>query len=318
VIVVPLIVHGPHLRRAVVRHRRVGPPVTRRPIFQFAEDLAYRAALAVENARAYRQVNAANRAKDEFLATLSHELRTPLNAVLVGAHAAGRRGQPCEDGAAFEVIERNAAAQLDLVEDLLDLSRIITGKFRLNVASSIWPAAIDAAVEAVQPAATAKGITIQVESDPDANVVIGDERRLQQAVWNMLSNAIKFTSGSGHVTVTRRRKDANVESKCETRGTASSRRCCRSSSIVSARATAARRGRTWASSRLAIVRHVVELHGGTVGVTSAGKGQGSTFLVSLPVVPASIASTRRRARGADGSQTSADHARRRPRPRRRR
>jgi signal transduction histidine kinase/ActR/RegA family two-component response regulator len=256
--------------------------------FQFAQDMAYRAALAVENARAYRQASSANRAKDEFLATLSHELRTPLNAVLGWARMLCEGTiSPARMPRAFEVIERNAAAQLDLVEDLLDLSRIITGKFRLNVDAVELGAAIDAAVEAIQPAATAKGITVDVVADQDPGVVIGDEARLQQAVWNLLSNAIKFTPPSGRVTVARRRRDEEVEIEVTDTGEGVD------ASVLPFVFDRFRQGDSGTTRThmglglgLAIVRHIVELHGGRVSVSSAGRGQGATFKISLPVLPA--------------------------------
>jgi signal transduction histidine kinase/ActR/RegA family two-component response regulator len=286
VMVVPLVAHGHTFGALSFVTAESGRQYTDAD-FQFAQDLAYRAAMAVENARAYRQVHAANRAKDEFLATLSHELRTPLNAVLGWARML-REGKvsPVKMAHAFEVIERSAAAQVGLVEDLLDLSRIITGKFRLNVGVVDLAAAIDAAVEAVQPAATAKGIAIQVVAEPDASDMIGDEQRLQQAIWNLLSNAIKFTAGPGRVTIARRRRGGDVE--IEVRDTGQGVEAAVQPFIFDRFRQAdsgTTRAHTGLGLGLAIVRHIVELHGGRVSVTSAGQGQGSTFLVSLPVVP---------------------------------
>jgi signal transduction histidine kinase len=285
VMVVPLVAHGHTFGALSFVTAESGRQYTDAD-FQFAQDLAFRAAMAVENARAYRQLNAANRAKDEFLATLSHELRTPLNAVLGWARML-REGKvsPMKMTHAFEVIERSAAAQVGLVEDLLDLSRIITGKFRLNVGVVDLAAAIDAAVEAVQPAATAKGIAIQVVADPDASDMIGDEQRLQQAIWNLLSNAIKFTAGPGRVTITRRRRGGDVE--IEVRDTGQGVEAAVQPFIFDRFRqgdSGTTRAHTGLGLGLAIVRHIVELHGGRVSVASAGKGQGSTFLVSLPVV----------------------------------
>jgi two-component sensor histidine kinase len=233
-------------------------------------------------------VNAANRAKDEFLATLSHELRTPLNAVLGWARML-REGTigPGKMHRAYEVIERNATAQLDLVEDLLDLSRIITGKFRLNVGVVDLSAAIDSAVEAIQPAAVAKGISVKVDADVDAGVVIGDEARLQQAVWNLLSNAIKFTPAGGNVTVSRRRLNGDLEIDVHDTGEGIDPAML---PYVFDRFRQADSGTTRTHMGLglglAIVRHIVELHGGEVGVSSDGKGKGATFRLRLPVVPA--------------------------------
>jgi PAS domain S-box-containing protein len=259
--------------------------------FRFAQDVASRAAFAVENARAYRQANAANRAKDEFLATLSHELRTPLNAVL-GWTRMLRNGSLSGQKMtrAFEVIERNAVAQLDLVEDLLDLSRIITGKFRLDVRPVRLSAAIDAAVEAVQPAATAKGIAIDVLTDSRTDLVLGDAARLQQVVWNLLANAIKFTPRGGSVRVSVERPDEHV-------GQVDVAVADTGEGIEAAVLPyvfdrfrqgdgGTTRTHTGLGLGLAIVRHIVELHGGTVAVMSPGKGQGATFRISLPATSA--------------------------------
>ena len=263
--------------------------------FRFAHDMAYRAALAVENARAYRQVQAANRAKDEFLATLSHELRTPLNAVLGWARML-RGGAVSKEkmARAFEVVERNALAQLDLVEDLLDLSRVITGKFRLDVQPVNLTATIDAAVEAIQPAATAKGITVKVDAGPDESLMAGDEARLQQVIWNLLSNAIKFTLRGGHVTVTLRRHDSQFEIEVSDTGEGIEPAVL---PYVFDRFRQGDSGTTRPHQGLglglAIVRHIVELHGGRVDVASPGKGQGATFMISLPYVqPVRIAAVK--------------------------
>jgi len=254
--------------------------------FRFAHDMAYRAALAVENARAYRQVQAANRAKDEFLATLSHELRTPLNAVLGWARML-RGGAVSQEkmARAFEVVERNALAQLDLVEDLLDLSRVITGKFRLDVQPVSLTATINAAVEAIQPAAAAKGITVKVDAGSDESLISGDEARLQQVIWNLLSNAIKFTLRGGRVTVTLRRQESQFEIEVSDTGEGIEPAVL---PYVFDRFRQGDSGTTRTHQGLglglAIVRHIVELHGGRVDVASPGKGQGATFMISLPFV----------------------------------
>ena len=263
--------------------------------FRFAHDMAYRAALAVENARAYRQVQAANRAKDEFLATLSHELRTPLNAVLGWARML-RGGAVSQEkmSRAFEVVERNALAQLDLVEDLLDLSRVITGKFRLDVQPVNLTATINAAVEAIQPAATAKGISVKVDAGPDESLIAGDEARLQQVIWNLLSNAIKFTLRGGRVTVALRRHESQFEIEVSDTGEGIEPAVL---PYVFDRFRQGDSGTTRAHQGLglglAIVRHIVELHGGRVDVASPGKGQGATFMISLPFVqPVRIAAVK--------------------------
>ena len=286
VIMVPLVAHGRTFGALTFVYAESGRRYTDAD-FRFALDVADRSALAVENARAYAHVNAANRAKDEFLATLSHELRTPLNAVLgwtrmlrEGTISAGKSAR------ALEVIERNAAAQLDLVEDLLDLSRIITGKFRLNVAPVDLGAAIASAVEAIQPAADAKGIAIDIAAETGSGIMVGDEARLQQAVWNLLANAIKFTPGAGRVTVSRRRRGGDVEVEVTDTGEGIDAAVL---PFVFDRFRQGDSGTTRAHMGLglglAIVRHIVELHGGRVSVASEGRGKGSAFRISLPVLP---------------------------------
>jgi len=288
VIVAPLLAHGQAFGAlSFVTTKASGRRYTDAD-FQLAQDLAYRSALAVENARAYRHVNAANRAKDEFLATLSHELRTPLNAVLGWARML-REGiiSPAKMPRAFDVIERNAVAQRDLVEDLLDLSRIITGKFRLNVGLVDLGAAIDAAIEAIQPAAVAKNITVSLEADADAGTVIGDTSRLQQAVWNLLSNAIKFTPAGGRVMVSRRRRDGDLEVYVRDTGEGIDPAVLPYVFDRFRQAdSATTRAHMGLGLGLAIVRHIVELHGGQVGVASEGKGKGAEFWLRLPIVPA--------------------------------
>jgi CheY-like chemotaxis protein/anti-sigma regulatory factor (Ser/Thr protein kinase) len=186
---------------------------------------------------------------------------------------------------AFEVVERNALAQLDLVEDLLDLSRVITGKFRLDVQPVNLSATISAAVEAIQPAATAKGITVKVEAGPAEGLISGDEARIQQVIWNLLSNAIKFTPRGGRVSVALRRQESQFEIEVSDTGEGID------SSVLPYVFDRFRQGDSGTTRihqglglGLAIVRHIVELHGGRVDVTSPGKGQGATFVISLPFV----------------------------------
>jgi len=288
VMMVPLAAHGRTFGALTFVHAESGRRYTDAD-FRFAQDVAYRAALAVENARAYAEVNAANRAKDEFLATLSHELRTPLNAVLGWARML-RDGTiaPGKAPRALEAIERNALAQLDLVEDLLDLSRIITGKFRLNVGSVDLGAAVAAAIEAVQPAADAKRITIETVVEDGTSALVGDAARLQQAVWNLLANAIKFTPGAGRVTVSRRRRGSEIEVEVADTGEGLE------AAVLPFVFDRFRQGDSGPARvhmglglGLAIVRHIVELHGGRVSASSAGPGRGSTFRISLPIAPGS-------------------------------
>jgi PAS domain S-box-containing protein len=225
-----------------------------------------------------------NRMKDEFLATLSHELRTPLNAI-VGWAELMQRNQDQEtlrEGA--EVIERNARIQTQLIEDLLDMSRIVSGKIRLEV-QSINPAAFaNAAVETVMPAAKARNITLKSQIDPRAGFVLGDPARLQQVVWNLLSNAIKFTPLGGDVQISLERIDSRLEISVTDTGQGIEPQFLPHvfERFRQADASAARR-HGGLGLGLAIVKQLVELHGGTVRAQSAGLHQGATFLVSLPL-----------------------------------
>ena len=239
--------------------------------------------------RAMQQSNAelvrANRIKDEFLATLSHELRTPLNAI-VGWTRLLRAGRL--DGAsaerALETIDRNATLQAKLVEDLLDVSRIITGKLRLRIATIDPVSVIEAAINSVRPAADAKGITITSEPEPDAGVISADGDRLQQVMWNLLSNAIKFTPAGGHVRVQLGRDDNGLVIRVHDDGAGIPTPFL---PFVFERFRQADSSTTRAHGGLglglAIVRHLVELHGGTVHADSAGEGRGATFSLTLPV-----------------------------------
>ncbi|MBI1734465.1 MAG: response regulator [Candidatus Rokubacteria bacterium] len=243
-------------------------------------------ARALEREQAAREeAEVANRAKDEFLAVLSHELRTPLNAVFGWARMLRGGGLDAETGKrAVEVIERNATAQLQLIEDLLDISRIITGKMRLDVRPVDLAAIVATAVDSVRPAADAKGIRLQTALDPRAGPMLADPDRLQQVVWNLLSNAVKFTPRGGRVEVTVRRVDGHVEIAVSDSGQGIAPAMLpyvfdrfRQGDSSSTRAHGG------LGLGLALVRHLAELHGGTVTAHSEGVDQGATFVVSLPI-----------------------------------
>ncbi|HEX8888797.1 MAG TPA: PAS domain S-box protein [Pyrinomonadaceae bacterium] len=242
---------------------------------------------ATENARLYREAQESNRLKDEFLATVSHELRTPLTAILGWAHML-RTGQFSSDSAlkAFETIERNARAQAQLIDDLLDVSRIITGKLRIDVRQVDPNSFVEAAIEAVRPAAEAKGIRIQKIMDTGVVTVSGDPVRLQQVVWNLLANAIKFTQRGGKVQVRLERVNSHVEIAVSDTGAGISSEFL---PHVFDRFRQANQRTTRQHGGmglgLSIVRHLVEIHGGTVVAESPGEGKGSTFTVLLPVAP---------------------------------
>ena len=256
----------------------------------FAEDLARRAALAVENARLYRQAQEANRIKDEFLATLSHELRTPLTAILGWASMLAD-GSLDEATAArgITAIGRNARAQKQIVEDVLDVSRIITGKLRLEMQPVEFRALVQDAVESVRPAAEAKGVYLSTLLAPEVGEVTADPDRLQQVMWNLLSNAVKFTSAGGRVEVELRRDAARVAVRIGDTGEGIAPEFL---PHVFDRFRQADMGTTRQHGGLglglSIVRHLVELHGGDVTAESAGRGLGSIFTLRLPLRPSAL------------------------------
>ena len=243
--------------------------------------------VAAANERLYKQAEESSRLKEEFLATISHELRTPLSAIL-GWTRMLRLGQLSAENSdkALDTIERNARAQAQLVDDLLDVSRIITGKLRMDVRPADPDSFIDAAVESVRPAAEAKGVRVQKVIDTGAISVPGDPVRLQQVVWNLLSNAIKFTPRGGRVQIRSERVNSHLEIIVSDTGQGISpeflphvfdrfRQADQKTS----------RQHGGMGLGLAIVRHLVEMHGGTVRANSEGEGKGATFTVMLPITP---------------------------------
>jgi signal transduction histidine kinase/ActR/RegA family two-component response regulator len=234
-----------------------------------------------------RKAEEANRLKDEFLSTVSHELRTPLNAILGWTwllasgklDAAGARR-------AVATIERNARAQSQIIDDLLDVSRIITGKLRLKLRRVELKQIIEAATDAVRPAADAKGIRLEFRLDPGVPLVFGDPDRLQQIVWNLLSNAVKFTPGEGRVEVRLERIDGQARIQVTDTGIGIRKDFL---DYVFDRFRQADSSTTRAHGGLglglSIVRHLVELHGGTARAQSEGEGQGATFTVEIPLAP---------------------------------
>jgi len=252
-----------------------------------AEELARRASMAIDNARAYREAQDANRLKDDFLATMSHELRTPLNAIL-GWSTMLRTRPGVDQKKAIETIERNAKAQVRLIDEVLEISRIMTGKLRLDLKSIDLAAVFRASVDVVAPSAVAKGITLDTRA-VDPCRFYGDAGRLQQVFWNLLSNAIKFTPKGGHVAAHLERSGSHVELTITDNG-----RGIRSDflPVMFQRFRQADSSTTRTEGGLgiglAIVGHLVELHGGTVRAHSAGEGHGATFSVVLPVRAISI------------------------------
>lgn len=240
--------------------------------------------LAREKA-ARTEAEAANRIKDEFLATLSHELRTPLNAMLGWTQLLRRRKfDEATTARALETIDRNSRSLSQLIEDVLDVSRIIRGKLRLNMSSVEIVPVIEAAIDTVRPAADAKHICIESEFDPAVGVVIGDANRLQQIVWNLLSNAVKFTPKGGKVEVKIQRIKSRVQIQVSDNGAGIATEFLpHVFERFSQADSSTTRSHGGLGLGLAIVRHLVELHGGTVFATSPGLEQGATFIVNLPM-----------------------------------
>jgi signal transduction histidine kinase/CheY-like chemotaxis protein len=259
---------------------------------ELAEELARRASLAIDNAQLYRvaqrdraKAEAANRIKDEFLAVLSHELRSPLNPIL-GWTKLLRTGRL--DGTktqqALETIERNAKLQAQLIEDLLDVSRILQGKMTLNVAPVNLAAMIEAALETVRLAAEAKHIQIQTLLHPISGTVSGDTNRLQQVVWNLLSNAVKFTPTGGRIEVRLEQVGtyAQIQVKDTGKGISPDFLPYVFDYFRQEDGTTTRQFGGLGLG-LAIVRHFTELHGGTVQADSPGQNLGATFTIRLPL-----------------------------------
>ncbi len=251
--------------------------------FKRAQDA--HADLAVKEREAREAAEAANRAKDEFLATLSHELRTPLNAMVGWTHMLRSRTLSADKAQkALETIERNARAQAELIEDILDVSRIIAGKLRIEIHPVDLPSIVDVAVDAVRPAAEAKGIVLERRTGELPQRFSGDAVRLQQSIWNLLSNAIKFTPAGGRVELDVRADDGQVIVQVTDTG-------CGISPDFKPYVFDRFRQLDSSSKRthgglgigLAIVRHIVELHGGSVTCESAGADRGATFTVRLPI-----------------------------------
>jgi signal transduction histidine kinase/CheY-like chemotaxis protein len=227
----------------------------------------------------------ASSTKDAFLATLSHELRTPLSAILGWAYILrSRRLSEAELQEGLKVIERNARMQTELIEDLLDMSRITSGKMRLDVQPVEPGTFIEAALESVRPAAEAKGITLSKLLDPAAGPVMGDPNRLQQIVWNLLSNAIKFTGKDGRVQVLLERVNSQVEITVADTGIGIKPEFLPHvfDRFRQADSSATRTAKGLGLG-LSIVKHLVEQHGGSVHVTSPGEGQGATFSLQIPL-----------------------------------
>ncbi len=253
-------------------------------IYELNREIYDRRRAEKESRRLYQEATEASRLKDEFLATVSHELRTPLSAILGWARILRTTNpDPERLQTALETIERNARSQNQLIEDLLDVSRIVTGKLRLDVRPVEISGVVTSAVEALRPAADNKGIDLHTVIDPRAGLVSGDSERLQQAIWNLLANAIKFTPDGGRVQVRLQRVDSHVEVVVTDTGMGIEAdflpfvfdRFRQSDGSKTRKYGGLGLG-------LSIVRHLIELHGGTAHVASDGLGRGSTFAIKIP------------------------------------
>lgn len=250
-----------------------------------AQEIALRAAVALDNARLYEEAQEANHAKDEFLATVSHEVRTPLNAIL-GWSQMLRDGELDEETSAHavEAIERNAKAQAQIIEDILDVSRVIAGKLRLEPRRVNVAAVVSAALDSVRPPAEAASVTLIADVPSDLPDIVADPGRLQQVLWNLLLNAIKFTPAGGRVTLEVRAENSEIILSVVDTGAGIEPEFL---PFVFERFRQADGGSVRRHGGLglglAIVRAIVQMHGGRVGAESAGLGQGSTFTVRLPV-----------------------------------
>lgn len=261
---------------------------------EFMLSLGRQCAQALERARLFEaerraraEAERASMMKDEFLATLSHELRTPLNAILGWSQILNSGGTRDEEDLAegLRTIERNARAQTQIIEDLLDMSRIISGKVRLDVQRVELSPVVQAAVGTVKPAADAKGVRIQSVLDPLAGPISGDPNRMHQVLWNLLANAVKFTPRGGRVQVLLERVNSHVEVSVIDTGEGIKPEFLPHvfERFRQADATTTRR-HGGLGLGLAIVKQLVELHGGSVRAKSPGQGQGATFTVSLPMM----------------------------------
>ena len=248
---------------------------------------ALQAALAAEKA-ARADAERADRLKDDFLSTLSHELRTPLNAILGWTHVLQRSPDKPETVLkGVQVIERNVKVQVRIIEDLLDVSKIVSGNLRLEPQLVELMPVIDAAIESVAPLAQARGVRLDRALDIQAAPVLGDATRLQQVVWNLLTNSIKFTPAGGRVEIGLGRLDGSIKICVEDTGEGIDpsflphvfERLRQADGSTTRRHSGLGLG-------LSIVKHLVELHGGTVVAESAGRGQGSRFTVTLPIAKA--------------------------------
>ncbi len=270
-----------------VTGRVIGVSKVARDITSIKRIMREREGLLAREQAARAEAERVSHMKDEFLATLSHELRTPLNAILGWANILRSPGGAASSDdlrEGLDSIERNARAQAQLIEELLDMSRIVNGKLRLDVQPVDLQSVVSEAVESMRPAAEGKGIRLTKVLDPKAGPITGDPNRLQQILWNLLSNAVKFTSRGGRIQVFLRRVNSHVEVEILDTGKGISPDFLPQLFTRFTQAdTSITRQHGGLGLGLALVKSLVELHGGTVKAASPGLGQGATFTVSLPL-----------------------------------
>ena len=258
-------------------------------LFHQRDRLSRPAADRIARTRTGRTLDAeaANRSKDEFLATVSHELRTPLTAILGWSMIARRSSPPAEIAKVLNVIERSARTQLRIIEDLLDVARALGGSLRLEIGEARIADVTEAALMSVRPAADAKGVAIEVDLDPSLGAIAADPERLQQIVWNLLSNAIKFTPAGGHVALSASRSESTIVMRVRDDGQGVHPEFLPHIFEPFRQAdgsTTRRHGGLGLG--LAIVKQLVEAHGGTISARSDGEGKGTTFTVEIPATRA--------------------------------
>jgi len=254
-----------------------------------AVELARRASYAIDNARLYRHAQEANRAKDEFLATLSHELRTPMTATLGWATMLQMRDlSPDNFHLAVETIERSTRAQAKLIDDILDVSRVVTGKLQLTMVPVNLTNVVEAAVETIRPSIDAKSIDLHLNLEKIEGVALGDANRLQQVIWNLLSNSVKFTPAGGAISISVDQTPSGARIVVRDTGAGIARKFLPYIFERFRQAdSSATRAHGGLGLGLAIVKNIVELHGGSVVAESEGEGKGATFTITLPLTTAS-------------------------------
>ena len=244
-----------------------------------------RTRLLQETQAARETAEQASRAKDEFIAVVSHELRTPLTAILGWARLLAGGLDADETKEAVTIIQRNALSQSQLIEDLLDVSRIISGKLRLDLRTADLPAVVGEAVGTIQPTAASKSVRLESQIDPRAGPVSGDPDRLRQVVWNLLSNAVKFTPKGGKVQVSLKRVNSHVELRVSDTGMGIAPEFVpRMFERFTQADSSSTRSHSGLGLGLGIARHLVELHGGTISAHSDGLGRGATFVITIPIM----------------------------------